>query len=680
MSKTDVHARALRNFDRAYEPVQYERQQCLEDRRFYSIAGAQWEGALGEQFANKPKFEVNKIALSVIRIFNDYRSNRFGVKFVSKDGKNADALADACAKMLRANEKESTADEAYDNAFEEAVGGGFGAYRLRNCYVDETDEEDERQTIKIEPIYDADSTVFFDPDAKRQDKADANYAFVLVPMIRDAYESEFGDDVSSWEKSIDCSIFDWVTPDVVWVAEYYEVEKKKKTAYIYKTIDGIEERYTDDDFEEDEGLRGVLAAIGTTLEKSKKVMKRSVHKWILSGGGVLEDCGMIAGDQIPIIPVYGKRWVIDGVERCMGHVRLAKDSQRLKNMQLSKLGELAALSSVEKPIFTPEQMAGHQTMWSDGNIKDYPYMLVNPMIDPVTGSAMPAGPIGYTKPPAVAPAMAALLQITETDIKEILGNQQAGDEIQANVSGKAVELVQNRLDMQSYIYVSNFAKAQKRSGEVWLSMAKDVYVEEGREVRGLDDQGEASSLQLMQPVMGEDGMEYANDLSRAKFDVDVEVGPTSDSKRASTVRALTGMMAITQDPQDLSVLSAMAMMNLDGEGVSEVRDYYRTKLIKMGVVKPNKKEAEELQAEMANQPPDPNAEYLKAAAAEAQAKAIKAQADTGLTVAKTAQTEADTQMVLAKMDTEQQNQVINAVNAVKEAAQPIQQNPANLLP
>ena len=169
----------------------------------------------------------------------------------------------------------------------------------------------------------------------------------------------------------------------------------------------------------------------------------------------------------------------------MGHVRLAKDAQRLKNMQLSKLAELSALSSVEKPILTPEQVAGHQVMWSEDNIRDYPYLLVNPVTDS-NGQQAIMGPVGYTKPPAIPPAMAALLQITETDMQDILGNQQGGDEIQANVSGKAVELVQNRLDMQSFIYVSNFSKAMKRCGEIWLGMAKDVYVEEGRKVRGVD--------------------------------------------------------------------------------------------------------------------------------------------------------------------------------------------------
>ena len=39
----------------------------------------------------------------------------------------------------------------------------------------------------------------------------------------------------------------------------------------------------------------------------------------------------------------------------------------------------SALSSVEKPILTPEQVAGHQVMWAEDNLKDYPYLLINPI-------------------------------------------------------------------------------------------------------------------------------------------------------------------------------------------------------------------------------------------------------------------------------------------------------------
>ena len=82
----ELHDRALRQFDAIQGAVREERMQCLSDRRFYSIAGAQWEGALEAQFENKPRFEVNKIHLAVIKIINEYRNNRVSVTFVPKDG------------------------------------------------------------------------------------------------------------------------------------------------------------------------------------------------------------------------------------------------------------------------------------------------------------------------------------------------------------------------------------------------------------------------------------------------------------------------------------------------------------------------------------------------------------------------------------------------------------------
>ena len=234
----NLHEDAVLEFDSIQSAMREVRLQCLEDRRFYSISGAQWEGNLSEQFSNKPRFEVNKIHLSVMRIINEYRNNRITVDFVSKDGNANDTLADTCDMLFRADEQDSTADEAYDNAFEEAVGGGFGAFRLRTVYEDEYDEDNDNQRIRLEPIYDADSTVFFDLDAKRQDKSDARVCFVLTAMTRDAYIAEWDDDPSSWPKEIHQYEFDWATPDMVYVAEFYRVEEASELIRIFENIDG----------------------------------------------------------------------------------------------------------------------------------------------------------------------------------------------------------------------------------------------------------------------------------------------------------------------------------------------------------------------------------------------------------------------------------------------------------
>jgi hypothetical protein len=667
----NIHQQAMTEFDRVQSSVRDERLQCLQDRRFYSIAGAQWEGPLGDQYENKPRFEVNKIHLSVIRIINEYRNNRIAVDFVSKDGDTDEKLAETCNGLYRADERDSGAEEAYDNGFEEAVGGGFGAWRLRTAYEDDENDEDERQRIRIEPIYDADSSVFFDLDAKRQDKADAKYCFVLYSMTYEAYKAEWNDDPETWPKEIHQYEFDWDTPDVVFVAEYYRVEETRETVRIFLTIQGEEERYTQADFDADETLEETLAAVGTVEVRQKRVKRKRVRKYIMSGGGVLDDMGYIAGKNIPIVPVYGKRWFVDNVERCMGQVRLAKDPQRLKNMQLSKLGEISALSSVEKPILLPEQVSGHQVMWAEDNLRNYPYLLVNPITGP-NGETQAAGPVAYTKSPQIPPAMAALLQITESDMAEILGNNQQSDKMVSNISGKAVELIQTRLDMQTFIYMSNMAKAVRRCGEIWLSMAKDIYVEEKRKMKTVGSMEEVGSIELMKPQIDEETGEliYENNLADAIFDVAVDVGPSFSSRRDATVRALTGMMQVTTDPTTQQVLQAMAIMNMEGEGIGDIKEYFRKQLVQLGVVKPTEEEQQQMMEAQANVQQDAQTTYLLAEAAKSQAQAIQAQANTEYTLARSEETKAKTAETISNIDIDQRKSAIETAEKIGEALRP----------
>jgi hypothetical protein len=670
----NVHARALREFNRVQSALRDERKQCLSDRRFYSIAGAQWEGPLNDQFENKPKFEVNKVHLAVIRIINEYRNNRITVDFKSADGVEDDKLADTCDGLYRADEQDSGAEEAYDNAFEEAVGGGMGAWRLRTKYEDEDDPENEKQRICFEPIYDADTSVFFDLDAKKQDKSDAKRGWVIMSKARTDYKEEYDDDPTSWPKSFEIGQFDWSTPDVVYIAEYYEIEEKREDVHIYKLMDGTEQRFTDDELDEEarepnEGdeaevptKREELDSVGAKLERTKKIRRKRVHKYLMSGGKILEDMGLIAGQCIPVIPVYGKRWFVDNVERCMGHVRLAKDAQRLKNMQLSKLGEISALSSVEKPIMTPEQIAGHQTMWAEDNVKNYPYLLVNPITDK-DGNENVIGPTAYTKSPMIPPALAVLLQMTEDDMKDLLGVQAAAEEVPNNVSEVTFETFANRVDMQTFIYLSNMAKSVKRCGEVWLSMAKDVLVEEGRTMMALGTSGEVSKVELMKPTIDQKTAEptYENDFSKAKFKVVVDVGPSSSTRRASTVRTLTKMAALTDDPETKQVLGSMAMMNMEGEGISDVRRYFRRKLIRMEVVKPNEQEAAELAKEQKDAQPSAQDQYLLAAAEQARAEGAQAQAGTIQKQADADKKRAETLEILKNLDVKSRQLLIDTI-------------------
>lgn len=244
--------------------------------------------------------------------------------------------------------------------------------------------------------------------------------------------------------------------------------------------------------------------------------------------------------------------------------------------------------------------------------------------------------------------MAALLGLTEQDMQEIMGSPQQAEKMVSNISGKAVDMIQQRLDMQTFIYMSNFAKAMKRCGEIWLSMAKELYTQDKRKMKYVMKDEKIKSVELMRPMVKDDVLYYENDLTKANFNVAVDVGPSSSSRKSATVRSLTGMLQITDDPETKQVLLATAMLNMEGEGISDVRDYFRKKLVRAGVVKPTETEIQAMQAEAQNQQQDANTIYLQAAAEEATAKATKARADTvetlasaGLKRAQTAKTLSD---------------------------------------
>jgi hypothetical protein len=340
-------------------------------------------------------------------------------------------------------------------------------------------------------------------------------------------------------------------------------------------------------------------------------------------------------------------------------------------MQLSKLGEISALSSIEKPILMPEQVSGHQVMWAEDNLRNYPYLLINPITGP-NGETTAAGPVAYTKSAQIPPAMAALLQITESDMAEILGSTQQADKMVSGISGKAVELIQTRLDMQTFIYMSNMAKAVRRCGEIWLSMSKDIYVEEKRKMKTVGAMEEVGSIELMKPQIDEETGEliYENNLGDALFDVAVDVGPSSSSRRDATVRALTGMMQVTTDPTTQQVLQAMAIMNMEGEGIGDIKEYFRKQLVQMGVLKPTEEEQQQMMEAQANVQQDPQSAYLMAEAAKAQALAIKAQADTEYTLARSEETKAKTIQTLSSVDIDERKSAIETAEKIGAAIQP----------
>lgn len=641
-------------FDRAYTPQQDVREKCIEATRFARVPGGQWEGAtaagtkLDDQFEKYPKFEINKVATELNRIIAEYRNNRITVKFRPGDKEASEELANKLNGLFRADYEETDGGEACDNAFDDAATGGFGCFRLTSMLVNEYDPMDERQRIAIEPIYDPSRSVWFDPDAKKYDKSDAMWAFCMYSLSPEKYEAEYGKTppssldvttMTSWE-------YDWFEPEVVYIAKYYEVRKESVDVISYRQpLTGEIATYDSDQIED---IQDELAIAGFEEVARRSVKRRRVYVSVVDGQNFLEKPRRIPGEHIPLIPVYGKRWFIDDIERVEGHIAKAMDPQRLYNLQVSMLADTAAQDPGQIPIVGMEQIRGLEKHWEARNKKRPSFLPLREVKDKSGNIIAGATPAGYTQPAVMNQALAALLQQTSADIQEVTGGSQAMQQMPSNVAQETVNNLMNRADMASFIYLDNMAKSLKRAGEVWLSMAREVYGSD-REVRVVNEDGtDDIALMNAQVVDRQTGRVVAlNDLSTGRYDVTVDVGPSYTARRDATVAALTSVLntMLPQDPE-AGIIRGLIMDNMDGEGLDDYKEYNRNKLLTAGVVKPrNAKEQQivmQAQQAAANQP-NPEMLIAQANLVAAQAEEKKADNETRNTLIKAFTAQQDAQ-------------------------------------
>jgi hypothetical protein len=336
----EVHKRALRRFDSVAMPQQEIRAHALLCRRFISIPGAMWEGPWGDQFENSIKVEIDKLSRAWTR---SSRTIARTASFPTSGLQAATAIRTPPTRWTACTAPTATISRLSRPATMRSRKPlpGVWAYRLANDYADPDDKDCDEQ--RVNPgllIADADQRVFFDGNSKLYDKSDAKWAFVLTADSKEAFEEEYPGKAVDWPESKKNMAYDWFAPDVVVKAEYYEViERDEKLLVFTQLLTESEERWWEDELDAKEIAE--LKARGWKMSTKMRRRKR-VQKYTMTGAEVLEDHGLIAGPNIPIVPVYGKRWFVDNQERFRGHVSKLMDAQRIYNAKVSKLSETEA--------------------------------------------------------------------------------------------------------------------------------------------------------------------------------------------------------------------------------------------------------------------------------------------------------------------------------------------------
>lgn len=602
-----------------YEASQETRQKANEDMRFIGVDGGMWEGFLTDthnSITKRARLEFDITSDFVMRFVGEWTLNRANVLYTQDDKATTEEDADLLNGVYRADFKDNDGQISQDNAVLEVSTCGMAAFQLSTKFVDEEDPENEDQEIVFEPIYNAFNHVMFDENSKRIDKADAMRVTKLTAYTHDKFESEFPDKVkSSAYTPENLNEFNWSTPDVIYVAERYEVKTEKEEVEVWQNVIANEVKAFNK--EKFELVGDELKASGWEFVRKRKINRQVVYKTIFSGEEILEESQRIAGKFLPIIPMYGFRTFVDNVEYTRGFVRKLKDSNRTFNMLVSKMAESSATSGDTVPILTRAQVKGIENEWADNSGA---YKVINDLMD-AQGNPIASGPVGYMQPNQVDPNTIGAVDIVSNFTQRQTGNAPQ-DTIDPDASGKAINALRQRENLNTQVVSDNIRQSIKHSGKVYRSMAGDTYTRsQMKKVIGIDGKTKMEQLnvQSLDPQTG--NPIQLNDLSRGRFSVDVEVGPQYESQKEATIDSIESVIEkVGPDSPYFGALMGVWMENISGTGLESLKKFNRQLMLKQGLVEPETPEEEQMLQQL-QQETDPQEELVKAAANQQNAEA-----------------------------------------------------------
>ena len=547
----DYLARIRDDFRQAADFEASEREAMVDDLRFVRLGGThQWpiyaQQARNQPGEERPMLTDNRVRQYRTSVINGIKESMPAIKVRPVDDKADVKAAEVLQGVIRNIEAMSHADVATEKALEYAVDCGRGYFGLMTRYVSD-DAWDQEVAFRVIPDP---FRVYLDPWSVEPDGSDARWAFLVEELPREAVEKEYPDiTLSDWDVGSAGDVDGWISKDSVRIAEHFEIVSTPMDLVLL--ADG--RTLWADELEEMTQQAQGLPPVQSTRKSARR---RCV--WTKIAGVQVVDRRELPTQYVPVVPVFGDEFWLEGKRYISGIVRPAKDPQRLFNFWMSAVAEQVALQP-KIPWIVPEgALEGHEDMWKQANNRNFSYLQYVPQV--VNGVAMP-GP-QRQPPPPIPTGYVEQMQTALDGIKAAVGMQDPaiGAQETANQSGRAIRSLQMQAAIGTAHFAHNLAKSMAHAGRIILEMIPHVY-DTRRVLRILGEDGTADHAthdpmapqavtQQPDPLTGAINKIY--NLSLGRYDVRVDIGPTYGTRRQE------GFDSLTQLAQQVPVLGQVA--------------------------------------------------------------------------------------------------------------------------
>lgn len=535
------------------------------------VMGSQWTEDESKLFVDYHKIPLsfNKLAPLINHLLGEQRQNTPNLQVVPDENVDVQTaqIREALIKEISLN---SQAKEAYQQAFQQAAIGGYGAYGIDTDYEN---EDSFYLVIKIKKIKDP-TTCYWDLGASSPCKTDGMVAGERTRMTRKKFKQLYGEkierQIGSDSQYDEGSATGWIfsNDNEITIIDHYERKYDKEKLYQLSNGRIINKKeLLDLDKIEIEGNELYLDGEDpVTIINDRMAYKYKIKHYKVAGDFILEETDF-PSEQLPIIFVDQNSYIDkSGKQLCRPLVKDARDAQRYINYLGTQSAYMIRVSRYDQFLVSKQNVRSPDTqvIWRDPSTAQ-------------GGLVFDESPSGVVpqqlRPPELPQSMITQYQRALADIEQCTGiyGTQMGE--QGNeVSGVAIDARTKRGSYNTYVPFDSLNRAIACGGEIINEMIPKVYDTERLMSLTLPDSGQQKVMINQQ--MDDYGSLIKNDMTVGKYKVRLLPGPSFEGQKQENLESI--QTVLQANPELFSLIADLYVENLPMANNIEMRNRLKT--------------------------------------------------------------------------------------------------------